>query len=159
MYTLQVQYLARNPVEMSWLSAISTLSLGLGGYVLFRSVNHQKDLVRRTKGDCMIWGEKAQFVRAAFKTSDGVPHESLLLTSGWWGMARHANYVGDLMLSFAMCATCGFDHLLPWSYAIFMTAILIHRCHRDEKRCSAKYGDTWVEYRKQVPWRLVPGLY
>jgi len=63
------------------------------------------------------------------------------------------------MLSYAMCATCGLNHLLPWTYAIFMTMILVHRCYRDEKRCSAKYGDQWKTYCKVVPWRMVPGIW
>ena len=82
MYTLQVQYLARHPIDLSWPTAALILGFGVGGYVLFRSVNHQKNLVRRTKGDCVIWGKKAGFIRCQFKTGDGVQHESLLLTTG-----------------------------------------------------------------------------
>lgn len=83
------------------------------------------------------------------------------MKTGWWGLARHANYVGDLILSFAMCATCGspFHHVLPWFYAVYMTVLLLHRCRRDEKRCQAKYGVKWDEYVKRVPWKLIPGLY
>ena len=180
MYTLQVQYLARHPIDLPWPAAALILGFGVGGYVLFRSVNHQKNLVRRTKGDCVIWGKKAGFIRCQFKTGDGMQHESLLLTTGilsaltlalyvkhlwlthvtgWWQFARHMNYLGDLILSYSMCATCGIQHILPWIYAIFMTSILVHRCYRDEKRCSAKYGKTWEEYCRLVPWRLVPGIF
>lgn len=49
---------------------------------MFRSVNHQKDIVRRTDGNCMIWGKKAEVIRATYKTADGKDHESLLLCSG-----------------------------------------------------------------------------
>jgi 7-dehydrocholesterol reductase len=158
-YTLQTQYLAVNPVALSNFQAAFLLCTGVGGYVLFRSVNHQKDLVRRTNGDCMLWGKPAQVVRVKYRTKDGLVHDSLLLCSGWWGYARHVNYFGDLILSYSMCATCGFTNLLPWTYAIFMTTLLIHRCWRDEERCSTKYGKGWEEYCKRVKWVIVPGIY
>ncbi|KAF7506397.1 hypothetical protein GJ744_011751 [Endocarpon pusillum] len=158
-YTVQVQYLARYPVKLSPLSATIILLTGLGGYALFRSVNHQKDIFRRTNGQCEIWGKKAEYISCKFKTQDGLNHESLLLCSGWWGMVRHANYVGDLVLSYAMCAPCGTTHLLPWTYALFMTLLLMHRCSRDEQRCLEKYGEDWKAYREIVRWRLIPGIF
>jgi len=82
MYTLQVQYLARYPVQLSSISAALILLTGVSGYVLFRSVNHQKDIFRRKKGECKIWGKPPRYMRCTFKTADGQTHESLLLTSG-----------------------------------------------------------------------------
>jgi 7-dehydrocholesterol reductase len=158
-YTLQTQYLARNPVVLSNFQALFIASTGIGGYILFRCVNHQKDLVRRTKGKCNLWGSPAKIVRVKYRTKDGKEHDSLLLCSGFWGLARHVNYLGDLILSYSMCATCGFTHLLPWTYAIFMTTLLIHRCWRDEERCSKKYGKGWEDYCKQVKWVIIPGIY
>ena len=51
MYTLQTQYLARYPVDLSWGVAVAILGTGLTGYGIFRSVNWQKDVVRKT-GKC-----------------------------------------------------------------------------------------------------------
>ncbi|KAK2804843.1 hypothetical protein FQN51_001485 [Onygenales sp. PD_10] len=50
MYTLQPQFLAVHPVSLSPIAAASILMTGFGGYALFRSANHQKYLVRDTKG-------------------------------------------------------------------------------------------------------------
>lgn len=158
-YTLQTQYLALHPVVLPNYLAIPFLCTGLSGYLLFRSVNHQKDLVRRTHGDCLIWGEKPQLVRVKYQTKDGLEHNSILLCSGWWGYARHVNYLGDLILSYSMCAVCGLDHLLPWTYAIFMTILLTHRCWRDEERCSLKYGKGWENYCKRVKYVICPGIF
>ncbi|MCJ1308004.1 hypothetical protein MMC25_001654 [Agyrium rufum] len=141
--------------SLAWLPTI----VGRAGYGLFRSVNHQKDITRRTNGQCTIWGKKAEIIECDFVTQDGKQHESLLLCSGWWGLARHANYLGDLILSFSMCATCGIGHVLPWFYAIYMTVLLLHRCRRDERRCQAKYGAKWDEYVARVPWKLIPGVF
>lgn len=159
MYTLQTQYLAQNPVILSTWAATTITVAGLIGYVLFRSVNHQKDLVRSTEGDCNVWGKPAKLVRVKYSTKDGLEHYSILLCSGWWGYARHVNYVGDLILSYSMCATCGLNDILPWTYAVFMTILLIHRCWRDEERCSQKYGKGWAIYCKKVPWVIIPGIY
>lgn len=158
-YTLQAQYLARNPVYLTRLQALAILVLGLTGYAIFRSANHQKDLVRSTDGKCSIWGKPAKFLRNKYYTSDGKQHESLLLTSGWWGTARHVNYAADLLQSWAMCATCGFTHLLPWTYFFFMAVLLWHRARRDHRRCRAKYGPGWDKYCQLVRWRIIPGVY
>jgi 7-dehydrocholesterol reductase len=174
-YTLQAQYLARYPYSLPDIWAVVILLVGLSGYVVFRAVNHQKDIARRTRGECTIWGKKAVVIKAKFFTADGKEHETILLCSGWWGVVRHANYLGDLVLSYSMCAAAGMATigtseipsiwengglvLLPWTYAIFMTILLIQRCIRDEERCSGKYGAIWQEYCDKVRWRLIPGLF
>lgn len=108
----------------------------------------------------MIWGKKAKVLRVGYKTGDGETHGSLLLVSGFWGWARHVNYAGDLVLSFAMCAaaSAGGD-LLPWTYFAFMGVLLVHRCWRDEERCRVKYGEGWRTYCGEVRWVIFPGVY
>lgn len=158
-YTLQTQYLARYPVHLPPVVAAAFLITGLSGYAIFRSVNYQKDIVRRSDGNCMIWGRPAEYVRCTFKTKDGKTHESLLLTSGWWGVARQANYLGDLILSYSMCAVCGYKNILPWTYAVFMTILLVHRINRNEMRSRGKYGRDWDVYCQKVRWKLIPGVF
>jgi protein-S-isoprenylcysteine O-methyltransferase Ste14 len=81
------------------------------------------------------------------------------LTSGWWGVARHANYAGDIMMATAVSLACGFAHALPYFYAIYLTALLIHRVHRDDRRCREKYGAAWAAYCAAVPYRMVPRVW
>jgi len=159
MYTLQSHYLLRNNVNLSWPFYLLMWTFCLVGYYIFRTVNDQKDLVRRTDGQCVIWGRPAEFIRAEYVTSDGKTHRSLLLTSGYWGLSRHFNYVGDLMMCVAFCGVCGVQHLLPWFYVIYMTILLVHRIYRDDDRCSGKYGKHWDEYKRRVPWKLMPYVY
>ena len=82
-----------------------------------------------------------------------------VLSLGFWGVTRHANYLGDLILSFCMCATCGIKNVLPYTYIIFMTWLLLNRCSRDDARCTGKYGKYWEEYKRRVPYSLIPGIY
>ena len=158
-YTLQAQYLARYPTHLSNFRALAILAFGLFGYSIFRWANHQRDYVRSRNGDATLWGRPAQCIRVTYRTEDGKEHQSLLLTSGWWGVCRHSNYLADLVLSFAMCATCGFTHVLPWSYFFFMCVLLNHRAGRDERRCRSKYGQAWDQYCEKVPYRLIPWIY
>ena len=81
-YTLQAQYLARHPVHLGPLSATAVLLLGLGGYAIFRTVNHQKHVFRRSGGACKIWGKDPQYITCTYRTADGAVHESRLLYSG-----------------------------------------------------------------------------
>lgn len=140
----------------------------MGGYYIFRAVNHQKDIVRSSNGKCSIWGKPAQVIRTEYQTSDGKTHKSLLLVSGFWGLSRHFNYVGDLLISTAMCMTCGFGYILPYFYIIYMTILLLQRIERkfnlnnllgDQQRCQGKYGKYWEDYCTKVPYKLIPFVY
>ncbi|XP_022089416.1 7-dehydrocholesterol reductase-like [Acanthaster planci] len=159
MYTLQGFFLVFHPVQLSQPAAAGVLALGLGGYYIFRAVNHQKDFFRRTNGQANIWGSKPRYLEVEYFSSDGKKRQSKLLLSGWWGVARHMNYTGDLMGSLAYCLACGVTHLHPHFYIIFMTILLLHRCIRDEHRCRAKYGSSWDKYIAKVPYRLIPMLF
>ncbi|ORY01304.1 7-dehydrosterol-delta 7-reductase [Basidiobolus meristosporus CBS 931.73] len=156
MYTLQSHYLVRNPIDLSWWNFSFLLAVGMVGYYIFRTVNNQKDVTRKSDGKNRIWGKPARVIRAHYTTSDGKEHTSILLTSGYWGISRHFNYVGDLLMCAAFCFCCGFDHLLPHFYVIYMFILLAHRIQRDHTRCRGKYGKYWDEYCKLVPWKLFP---
>uniref|UniRef100_A0A8C2M1L9 Delta(14)-sterol reductase TM7SF2 n=1 Tax=Cricetulus griseus TaxID=10029 RepID=A0A8C2M1L9_CRIGR len=82
-----------------------------------------------------------------------------LLVSGWWGMVRHPNYLGDLIMALAWSLPCGVSHLLPYFYLLYFTALLVHREARDEQQCLRKYGRAWQEYCKRVPYRIIPYVY
>uniref|UniRef100_A0A8D2HJF5 Delta(14)-sterol reductase TM7SF2 n=1 Tax=Urocitellus parryii TaxID=9999 RepID=A0A8D2HJF5_UROPR len=82
-----------------------------------------------------------------------------LLVSGWWGMVRHPNYLGDLIMALAWSLPCGVSHLLPYFYVLYFTALLVHREARDERQCLQKYGRAWHEYCRRVPYRILPYIY
>lgn len=149
-YSIQAMYLVQHTHALPWWAIVGIVALNMGGYFLFRSINSQKDRFRE-EPDREIWGQKPTYI----ETKRG----TLLLTSGFWGMARHMNYMGDLMMALAWCLPCGFGHLLPYFYFIYFTWLLVHREWRDDKMCHAKYGADWEEYRKKVPYRIVPYVY
>ncbi|KAE8166064.1 ERG4/ERG24 ergosterol biosynthesis protein [Aspergillus tamarii] len=159
MYTLQSQYLVRYPVSLSLGTAFFVLLIGGTGYGLYYIASDQKNTVRRTRGNCVVGGERAMYIKAQFVTKDGVTQESLLIYSGLWGIVRHPNYVGALLMTLAMGGVCGFNSLLPWTESIFATIFLTMRSLRDDAKCARKYGHYWNLYRERVRWNLVPGVF
>lgn len=159
MYTLQGLFLVFHPVELSTAYACFVLALGLIGFWIFVSANNQKDRFRRHHGKMLIWGKPAHAIACEYTTRDGEQRQSNLLISGWWGIGRHMNYTGDLMLSLAYSLACGTEYLFPYFYFGFMTILLVHRCLRDEHRCLHKYGKAWEVYCSYVPYRLIPKVF
>jgi len=159
MYTLQGFFLVFHPIQMSWLWFTFVMSLGVGGYALFRLANAQKDNFRSANGKINIWGKPATYVETKYKTTDGKTHKTKLLTSGFWGLARHFNYVGDLAMSLSFCLPCGFGHAMPYFYIVYMGMLLTHRMYRDAHRLKLKYGDDWDTYCKIVPYKIFPFLF
>ena len=149
-YSLQAHYLVDHAHELAAPTATAIVALDVVGYVIFRGANLQKHRFRENPA-ALIGGRPAEFIRTA--------RGELLLTSGWWRRARHANYLGDLLMAIAWSLPTGFRHALPWVYPIFLAALLVHRERRDHAACLAKYGTDWVAYCEKVPWRIVPGVY
>jgi protein-S-isoprenylcysteine O-methyltransferase Ste14 len=149
-YALQPLYLVHHPEPLPWWGALGIFALNAAAFYLFRTSNLQK---HRFSSDPMrpIWGEKPEFIR----TERG----SLLLVSGWWGVSRHMNYLGDWLMGVAWSLNCGFARILPWFYPIYFAVLLIHREWRDARHCEAKYGDDWRRYTERVRWRIIPGIY
>jgi len=149
-YTLQAQYLLTHTHSLPVWGTAGIVLLNVAGYVIFRGTNLQKHKFRKDP-ERPVWGRKAEFI----ETQRG----SRLLTSGWWGLARHINYLGDLMMALAWCLPCLFAAPLPYFYFIYFTILLVHRERRDHHRCLEKYGSDWQLYCEKVPWRIVPGVY
>ena len=149
-YSLQPLYLVSHPEPLPAWAALAIVALNLLGFWIFRSSNLQKHRFRNDPTR-EIWGEKPECIETA--------RGGRLLLSGWWGLSRHANYLGDWLMGVAWSATCGFDRLLPWFYPIYFAILLLHRERRDAKHCAEKYGDDWRAYTARVRWRIVPGLY
>jgi 7-dehydrocholesterol reductase len=62
-------------------------------------------------------------------------------------------------MAWSMSLPCGISSIMAYTYPFYLTVLLLHRCHRDEKRCQKKYGPLWTLYTQQVPYRMVPYVY
>nr|AVY91776.1 delta14-sterol reductase [Saccharum hybrid cultivar SP80-3280] len=145
-FTIQGWWLLRNKVELSLLAGLANLCIFLIGYLVFRGANKQKHVFKKDP-KAPIWGKPPKVVGGK------------LLASGYWGIARHCNYLGDLLLALSFSLPCGVSSVIPYFYPTYLLILLIWRERRDEARCSQKYREIWAEYCKLVPWRILPYVY
>ncbi|KAI9679755.1 MAG: erg24, C-14 sterol reductase [Caeruleum heppii] len=96
-YSLQARYLAVYPLQLGILGTVGILAVQVFGYYIFRSANNEKNRFRTDPNDPRVAHLKYLETRSGSK----------LLVSGWWGTARHINYLGDLIMSWAWCLPTG----------------------------------------------------
>lgn len=186
-YSLQAHYLAVYPVHLGYAGLAGLFAVQGFGYYIFRGANNEKNRFRTDPK-----GPKVAHLKY-IETESG----SKLLISGWWGMARHINYLGDWIMAWSYCLPTGiagymvqqssslsddpadgfifggtptrppvvqgeargWGMAITYFYVVYFAILLIHREMRDEEKCMRKYGKDWEEYRKKVPWRLIPYIY
>lgn len=149
-YTLQAKYLAYHPVYLHPGLLGLSAALVVLGYSIFRGANTQKDLFRKNPAD-----RRVAHLRV-MKTSAG----KSLIVSGYWGVCRHPNYVGDWLMTIGWASMTGTAAVLPYFNPIYFCILLMHRQLRDEEHMLEKYGEEdWTRFCKAVPYRLVPGVY
>ncbi|KAM9839983.1 delta(14)-sterol reductase LBR [Aulostomus maculatus] len=148
-YSLQAYYLVSHPNPLSYTALSVIVLLKFVGFYIFRKSNSEKNAFRRNPSDPKL---------SHLKTIPTATGKSLLV-SGWWGVVRHPNYLGDLIMALAWSLPCGFSHLLPWYYMIYFIILLVHRDSRDMHNCRRKYGSAWDEYCRTVRYRIIPRVY
>lgn len=149
-FTLQQQYVLAARPELPTAAAIALVVLNSAGYFVFRDSNLQKQRFRRDPTR-RVWGKSPVTMDTARGTK--------LLVSGWWGLARHTNYLGDLTMAFCWCLACGFGSIVPYFYVLYFAPLLLNRERRDHAMCKRKYGADWDRYCEKVPYRIVPFVY
>jgi hypothetical protein len=83
-----------------------------------------------------------------------------VMTGGFWGISRHVNYFGEIIMASALALVLGYPTAIaPWLYPLYYVALLVPRQIDDDKRCAARYGELWNEYCRRVPYRIVPYIY
>ncbi|KAH9716341.1 7-dehydrocholesterol reductase [Citrus sinensis] len=158
-YTSPGMYLVNHPVHLGTQLALFILAAGILCIYINYDCDRQRQEFRRTNGRCLVWGKAPSKIVASYTTSSGETKQSLLLTSGWWGLARHFHYVPEILAAFFWTVPALFNHFLPYFYVIFLTILLFDRAKRDDDRCRSKYGKYWKIYCQKVPYRIIPGIY
>ncbi|KAF2172323.1 hypothetical protein M409DRAFT_50042 [Zasmidium cellare ATCC 36951] len=173
-YSTQARYLSVHPVTLGPLYVAAILGVAAFGYYIFRASNSEKNRFRTNPNDPSV--AHLEYI----ETETG----SRLLTTGWWGTARHINYLGDWIMSWAYCLPTlaagykltpsimypgtrllttegmkGAAIPITYFYMLYFAILLIHREMRDEEKCRRKYGKDWEEYCQKVRYRILPGVY
>ena len=132
-----------------WLFLCFTL-IFLSGWMLSRGANMQKYFFK-THPDKAFLGIKPETISDGYNT---------LLINGFWGISRHINYLGEILMGLAIALTVGYPGILwVWLYPLYYVLLLIPRQIDDDKRCASKYGNLWKDYTQKVKYRIIPFLY
>jgi len=158
-YTSPSMYLVYHPNNLGMYVSIGLILMGLACFWMKTNANRQRINVRESNGEYPIWGRKPQIIRAKYTTEKGETKENILLVDGWWAVATHSHYLGEIFGALCWSIPGLFSHFMPYFYVVYLTILLCHRASRDDVRCGAKYGKYWVQYRKKVPYKVFPGIY
>ncbi len=137
------------PKSPSFMLVISALTF-IAGWILARGANMQKFTFKRDPQKTFLG------IRPVVIT-DG---NKKILASGFWGLSRHINYLGEILMAAGIVLSVGYPMLpWPWLYPLYYIALLFPRQAADDKLCAAKYGPLWEEYKKKVLYRIIPFIY
>lgn len=145
-YCIAGWWLVHAPDALSPIAATGLVALFAFGFWMFRGANQQKHRFRQNP-NISIWGRPVETL------------EGRLLVSGFWGVGRHLNYTGEICIYLAFLLTTGFESWVPWLLPAWLTGLLVHRSRRDDRRCQAKYGALWDEYKQRVRFSMLPYVY
>jgi len=149
LYSIVGWFVADNvhkPLSISWV--IFTVLLYFISHYIFRESNWQKFDVRKYGPLVKVWGKRVELL------------EDRLLISGFWGIGRHLNYTGEILvyLSIALCS--GTISFIPYILPLSLFILLSQRAYRDDQRCRKKYGDQlWNRYCQIAKFRMIPFIY
>ena len=131
---------------------IGAAALFLFGWSISRGANLQKYTFKRWPERKFLGLIEPQHIQAG---------DRKILTSGFWGVARHFNYMGEGCFGLAVALSFGhFDNPWSWTYMAFVVSMFTWRQVEDDRACAEKYGEEkWAEYQEKVPYRIFPGVY
>ena len=139
-----------DPGTSTWLLAIYAVVFFVG-WSLSRGANMQKFTFKRQPGRVFLGFMKPNVL------TDG---KNALLSSGFWSVSRHVNYLGEILMAVGLTLVLGYPGVwVAWLYPLYYVALLFTRERADERRCAAKYGELWTEYERRVPRRIIPWVY
>lgn len=119
-------------------------------WMLSRGANLQKYYFKKDSSKAFL-GIKPETISDGNKT---------LLVNGFWGLSRHINYLGEIGMATGIVLCVGYPTMIwPWLYPLYYIVLLFPRQIDDDKRCSLKYGALWEQYKKRVPYRIIPYIY
>lgn len=144
---LLVKYVVDNNVELASWKIVLAVLVYAAGLFLYRKSSNQKDAFRKNPYSPFIANLET------IPTTQG----KKLLASGLWGVVRHPNYLGDIIMHISWLPFV--FSLLPSLTIILTVLILVHRSLRDNRHCKLKYGAAWDRYRNRVRYSLLPKVY
>ena len=138
-----------DPHTPAWLLAIYVF-IFFFGWILSRGANLQKYYFKKDP-------QRIFLGIAPVPVTDG---KNALLVNGFWGISRHINYLGEILMACGIILCTGYPAMIwPWLYPLYYVVLLVTRQRDDDERCMLKYGDLWEVYKEKVPYRIIPFIY
>lgn len=79
-----------------------------------------------------------------------------LITVDMYGIIRHPLYISNGLLAIGMAVLFKSMYAFLFSIPYSLSYLLI--IYFGEKNLLEKYGEEYKEYRRKVPWRMIPKL-
>ena len=149
--------------DISWHTAYMIGALFFVGWIFTRGANMQKYFYKRFPNDRYIFGGVIEQVN--------IP-KSRILVSGFWGLSRHVNYMGEVIQAIAISLpltlvsiqdrnnTCNCTTMcVALTYPLYYICLFISRQIDDDALCQKKYGEAWTKYTEKVKYKIIPGIY
>lgn len=151
--TLITKYLLdRSPVVAWYYLTLIGLMNGLG-FIIFRSSETQR---------CEFAKNPSNPALSHLETVSTAGNRKLIV-SGWWGLVRHPNYLGEVLIQWSWVlpavGALGFTDLVPYYLPFMTTLMLVIRCHQINQRNKRKYGAAWNSYCEKVRSNIIPKVY
>ena len=135
-----------------WVWLIGAPAMFFFGWCISRGANMQKYTFKRWPERKFLGFMEPQYIEAG---------DRKILCNGFWGPARHFNYMGEGFFCLSVALVFGhFTNLWAWTYFACIVSLFTYRQLDDEKHCEEKYGaEKWAEYKARVKYRIIPGIY
>merc|ERR1712203_368456 len=149
--TLITKYLIERQPVLAWYYLVGIGLLNALGYIIFRASETQRCEFAKDPSSAKPEG--------VLETTGG----RKLLVSGWWGLVRHPNSLGEILIQWSWVlpavGAAGKIDLLVYYLPIFTTLCLLMRCRQQNDRNKKKHGTAWATYSETVPANLIPKIY
>src|SRR5690606_12124392 len=99
-YTSPTLYLVHHPNHLGFFWSSVIFLAGAASIIINFLADRQRQRVRARNGACLVWRRTPSLIEAVYQTQNGETKQSLLLTSGWWGLSRHFHYIPEILGAF-----------------------------------------------------------
>jgi len=151
--TLITKYLLDRSPVVAWYYLTLIGLMNALGYIIFRSSETQRCEFAKNPSNPAL--EHLETVSTAGNRK--------LIVSGWWGLVRHPNYLGEVLIQWSWVlpavGALGFSDLVPYYLPFVTTLMLVIRCHQINQRNKRKYGSAWNSYCEKVRSNIIPKVY
>lgn len=148
--TIISKFLLLNSIELNVYYLVAFAVLYFFAYLIYRLSSNQKSNFRRNPLNPSL---------THLENLPTIIPGKKLLCGGWWGIVRHPNYLGLILMYWTLASSAGIVHVAPYAVALASTVILVHRAIRVSERCKALYSNSWDRYTQKVKNYLVPRVF